>query len=131
MYRKIEKSLLEWKNSKKRKPLLLSGARQTGKTYILEKFCKDNFDNYVYINLDKEENPALGYRAIRICLTQKEIFKTQLRALFRAAKYGNLAIMYPMITSVSEVEQIKQIVAEVEKELKEAEAEYSALHRVC
>lgn len=77
-----------------------------------------------YLNLDKEENPALGYRAIRICLTQKEIFKTQLKALFRAAKYGNLAIMYPMIISTKEVEWIKQIVAEVEEELKVAGVEY-------
>lgn len=77
-----------------------------------------------YLNLDKEENPALGYRAIRICLTQKEIFKTQLKALFRAAKYGNLAIMYPMIISTGEVEQIKQIVAEVEEELKTAGVDY-------
>ena len=77
-----------------------------------------------YLNLGKEENPALGYRAIRICLTQKEIFKTQLKALFRAAKYGNLAIMYPMIISTGEVEQIKQIVAEVEEELKTAGVDY-------
>lgn len=77
-----------------------------------------------YLKLGKEENPALGYRAIRICLTQKEIFKTQLKALFRAAKYGNLAIMYPMIISTKEVEQIKQIVAEVEEELKAAGVEY-------
>ena len=53
-----------------------------------------------YFNLDKEDNPAMGYRAIRICLTQPEIFKTQLRALFRASNYGNIAIMYPMIISV-------------------------------
>ena len=78
-----------------------------------------------YLNLDKEENPALGYRAIRICLTQKDIFKTQLKALFRAAKYGNLAVMYPMIISTSEVEQIKQIAAEVEEELKAAGVEYA------
>lgn len=77
-----------------------------------------------YLNLDKEENPALGYRAIRICLTQKDIFKTQLKALLRAAKYGNLAIMYPMIISTREVSQIKQIVAEVEEELKVAGLEY-------
>ena len=77
-----------------------------------------------YLNLDVEENPALGYRAIRICLTQKDIFKTQLKALFRAAKYGNLAIMYPMIISTDEVEQIKQITAEVEEELKAAGVEY-------
>lgn len=77
-----------------------------------------------YLNLGEEENPALGYRAIRICLTQKEIFKTQLKALFRAAKYGNLAIMYPMIISTGEVEQIKQIASEVEEELKAAGVEY-------
>lgn len=70
-----------------------------------------------YLNLGKEENPALGYRAIRICLTQKEIFKTQLRALYRAAVYGNISIMYPMIISTDEVEQIKAISAEVKAEL--------------
>ena len=71
-----------------------------------------------YFNLDKEENPALGYRAIRICLTRPEIFKTQLRALYRAAVYGNLSIMFPMIISVSEVTKIKEIIAEVQAELK-------------
>lgn len=76
------------------------------------------------LNLEQEDNPALGYRAIRICLTQKEIFKTQLKALFRAAKYGNLAIMYPMIISTDEVEQIKQIVEEVKTELDVAGTEY-------
>ncbi len=72
-----------------------------------------------YFNLDHEDNPALGYRAIRICLTQPEIFKTQLRALYRAACFGNISIMYPMITSVEEVRKIKEIVAEVKTELKE------------
>jgi phosphotransferase system enzyme I (PtsI) len=71
-----------------------------------------------YLNLDKEENPALGYRAIRICLTQPEVFKTQMRALLRAAVHGKLAVMYPMIISPCEVEQIKAVVAEVEAELK-------------
>jgi phosphotransferase system enzyme I (PtsI) len=71
-----------------------------------------------YFGLDHEDNPALGYRAIRICLTRKDIFKTQLRALFRASMYGNLSIMYPMIISVKEVRQIKEIVAEVKAELK-------------
>ena len=71
-----------------------------------------------YFNLDKEENPALGYRAIRICLTRPEIFKTQLRALYRAAVYGNLSIMFPMIISVSEVKKIKEIIAQVQVELK-------------
>nr|WP_288555541.1 phosphoenolpyruvate--protein phosphotransferase [uncultured Mediterraneibacter sp.] len=71
-----------------------------------------------YFNLDKEENPALGYRAIRICLTRPEIFKTQLRALYRAAVYGNLSIMFPMIISVAEVKKIKEIIEEVKAELK-------------
>ncbi len=94
-----------------------------------------------YLQIPQEENPALGYRAIRICLTQHEIFKVQLRALFRASAYGNLSmvqlralfrasaygnlsIMYPMITSVEEVEQIQQIVCEVKQELKEAGIPY-------
>lgn len=77
-----------------------------------------------YFNLGNEDNPALGYRAIRICLKQPDIFKTQLRALFRAAVYGNLSIMYPMITSVEEVEKIYEIVKEVEIELKAQEIQY-------
>ena len=77
-----------------------------------------------YFNLGKEENPALGYRAIRIRLKQPEIFKAQLRALFRAAVYGNLSVMYPMITSTEEVEKIYAIVAEVEEELKKQEVQY-------
>ena len=70
-----------------------------------------------YFKLDKEENPAMGYRAIRICLKQPEIFKTQLRALYRASNFGQIAIMFPMIISVEEVRKIKEIVAEVKKEL--------------
>ena len=70
-----------------------------------------------YFEMEKEENPAMGCRAIRICLTRPEIFKTQLRALFRASAFGKLAVMYPMITSVSEVRRIKEIVAEVCAEL--------------
>lgn len=77
-----------------------------------------------YLNLGKEENPALGYRAIRICLTQPEIFKTQLRAIFRASNYGQIAIMYPMITSVEEVKKIQKIVQEVKKELYECDIPY-------
>ena len=73
-----------------------------------------------YFGLDKEENPALGYRAIRICLTRPEIFKTQLRALYRASAYGQIAIMFPMIISVKEVKQIKAIIEEVKAELREA-----------
>ncbi len=77
-----------------------------------------------YFNLGNEDNPAMGYRAIRICLKQPDIFKTQLRALLRAAVYGNLSIMYPMITSTEEVKRIYEIVAEVEEELKVQEIQY-------
>lgn len=70
-----------------------------------------------YFGLEKEENPALGYRAIRICLTRPEIFRTQLRALYRASAYGNLGIMFPMITSVSEVEKILAMCGEVREQL--------------
>lgn len=71
-----------------------------------------------YFKLDKEDNPALGYRAIRICLTRPEIFKTQLRALYRASAYGQISIMFPMIISVAEVKKIKEIVEEVKVELR-------------
>lgn len=70
-----------------------------------------------YFNLEKEENPALGYRAIRICLDRKEIFKTQLRAIYRASYYGTISIMFPMIISVAEVHAIKEIITEVKAEL--------------
>ncbi len=72
-----------------------------------------------YFGLEKEENPALGYRAIRICLTRTDVFKTQLRALFRASAYGNLAIMYPMVISAEEVHRIRKISWEVKRELEE------------
>lgn len=72
-----------------------------------------------YFHLKKEDNPAMGYRAIRICLTRPEIFKTQLRALYRASIYGNLGVMFPMITSVSELEKILAICEEVKAELRE------------
>lgn len=78
-----------------------------------------------YFNLDKEENPALGYRAIRICLTQPEIFKTQLRALMRASVYGRLGIMFPMITSIWEVEEILEILEKVKAELRSEGVGYS------
>lgn len=71
-----------------------------------------------YFNLDKEENPALGYRAVRICLTREDIFKTQLRALYRASAYGNIAIMVPMIISLWEVKKVKEIMAAVTDEMK-------------
>lgn len=77
-----------------------------------------------YFQMAHEENPAMGYRAIRICLTRPEIFKTQLRALYRASAYGKIAIMYPMIISVDEVRQIKAVVNEVKAELSEAGIEY-------
>ncbi len=78
-----------------------------------------------YFKLGKEDNPAMGYRAIRICLKQPDIFKTQLRALLRAAVYGNLSVMYPMITAVEEVQQIQEIVKEVQRELDERDIPYS------
>lgn len=78
-----------------------------------------------YFHIKKEENPALGYRAIRICLTCPQIFKTQLRALFRASIYGSLGIMFPMITSVWEVEKILEICNEVKAELKNQKITYS------
>lgn len=78
-----------------------------------------------FLYLGKEDNPAMGYRAIRICLKQPDVFKTQLRALLRAAKYGNLAIMYPMIISVDEVLRIREIVAEVAAELKREQIPYA------
>lgn len=77
-----------------------------------------------YFNLDKEDNPAMGYRAIRICLDRVDVFKTQLRALYRAAYYGNISIMFPMIVSVDEVHRIKEIVAEVKAELDDAGIPY-------
>ncbi len=77
-----------------------------------------------YFNLPKEENPALGYRAIRICLTRKDIFKTQLRALYRASAFGNISIMFPMITSLGEVLEIKEVVAEVKEELQKEGISY-------
>ena len=76
------------------------------------------------LELDKEENPAMGLRAIRICLTRPEIFKTQLRALLRASAFGNIAVMYPMIISVEEVRKIKAIMEEVKAELDEAGIPY-------
>ena len=78
-----------------------------------------------YFNLKKEANPALGYRAIRICLTRTDIFKTQLRALYRASVFGNLGIMFPMITSVSEVKKILEICNEVKSELKSEGMEFA------
>ena len=77
-----------------------------------------------YFNMAHEENPAMGYRAIRICLDRREVFKTQLRALYRASYYGTIAIMFPMIISVTEVQTIKKIIEEVKKELDEEKIPY-------
>ena len=77
-----------------------------------------------YFNLGNEDNPAMGYRAIRICLDRREVFKTQLRALYRASYYGTIAIMFPMIISVTEVQTIKKIIEEVKKELDEEKIPY-------
>jgi phosphotransferase system enzyme I (PtsI) len=77
-----------------------------------------------YFNLEKEENPALGYRAIRICLKQPDIFKTQLRAILRAAAFGNISIMFPMIISTLELLKAKEILEEAKLELKEQEVPY-------
>ncbi|MGN1147612.1 MAG: phosphoenolpyruvate--protein phosphotransferase [Lachnospiraceae bacterium] len=82
-----------------------------------------------YFKLAHEENPAMGLRAIRICLTRPEVFKTQLRALYRASAYGNIAIMYPMIISVEEVRQIKEIVSEVKRELDAQGIEYGKVEQ--
>ena len=78
-----------------------------------------------YFDLDKEENPAMGLRAIRICLNRPDIFKTQLRAIYRASEFGKLAVMYPMITSLEEVKKIKEILAQVRAELREENISYN------
>lgn len=82
-----------------------------------------------YFHLDKEENPAMGYRAIRICLDRPDIFRTQLRALYRASAYGNLSVMYPMITSVHEVRKIKAMAMEIQKELDREGIPYKAMEQ--
>lgn len=82
-----------------------------------------------YFNLDHEENPAMGYRAIRICLDRRDIFSTQLRALLRASAYGNIGIMYPMIISVDEVKEIKKIVESIKAELTEKGIEYGEVEQ--
>lgn len=77
-----------------------------------------------YFELGKEENPAMGYRAIRICLDRQDVFKTQLRAIYRASHYGVISVMFPMIISVSEVRRIKKLIEEVKEELNEQEIPY-------
>lgn len=91
--------------------------RMGGKKVIIRTMDLGSDKQADYFYQDKEENPAMGYRAIRICLTKPEIFKTQLRALLRAALYGNVSVMFPMITSVEEILRIKEIVREAKEEL--------------
>ena len=91
---------------------------------VIIRTCDIGADKTIdYMNLDKEDNPALGYRAIRICLTRKDFFKRQLRALLRASVYGNLGVMFPMITSLREVRDCKEILAECKRELANEGAE--------
>ena len=97
----------------------------TGKKVIIRTLDIGADKQVDYFHLKKEENPAMGCRAIRICLTRPEIFKTQLRALYRASIYGNLGVMFPMITSVSELEKILAICEEVKAELREQSVTYS------
>lgn len=102
----------------------LAAENMAGKQVIIRTLDLGADKQADYFKLEKEENPALGYRAIRICLTQTDIFKTQLRALYRAAMFGNIAIMYPMITSVEEILKIKEIEKEVIYELDEQSIPY-------
>ena len=96
-----------------------------GKTVVIRTLDIGADKQIGYFDLEKEENPALGFRAIRICLTRPEIFRTQLRALYRASVYGNLAIMFPMITSVNEVERILEICRSVKEELRSENIPFS------
>jgi len=85
---------------------------------VVVRTCDIGADKTVdYMKLDHEDNPALGYRAIRICLTRKDFFKTQLRALLRASAYGNMSIMFPMITSLRELQDAKAVLEECKAEL--------------
>lgn len=93
--------------------------RMEGKKVIIRTLDIGADKSADYFNIPKEENPALGYRAIRICLTRKDIFKTQLRAIYRATAYGNISIMFPMIISLDEIREAKEIVEEVKRELQE------------
>ncbi len=98
--------------------------RMDGKKVIIRTLDIGGDKQADYFNLEKEDNPAMGYRAIRICLKQPDIFKTQLRALFRAAVFGNISVMYPMITAVEEVKQIFEIGREAGQELEAAKIPY-------
>lgn len=95
-----------------------AGEKALGKKVIIRTLDIGADKNVDYFDMPKEENPALGIRAIRICLTRPNLFKTQLRALYRASAFGNIAIMFPMITSLDEVKKIKEICTDVKNELK-------------
>ncbi len=101
-----------------------AGQMMAGKRVIIRTLDIGADKQADYFHLGKEDNPALGYRAIRICLMQPDIFKIQLRALLRAAVWGNISIMYPMITSVEEVKQIQEIIKEVKEELEGQKVQY-------
>ena len=92
-------------------------SRMGGKKVIIRTLDIGADKQVDYFQLPKEENPAMGYRAIRICLTRQEVFKTQLRAIYRASVYGTAAIMFPMIISIKEIREIKGIVEGVKREL--------------
>lgn len=98
--------------------------KSEGKRVIVRTLDIGGDKDLKYLNLDKEDNPFLGYRAIRICLREPEIFKVQLRALYRASNYGKLAIMLPMISSVDEIRAAKDIIKEVKEELKAEEVKF-------
>ena len=95
------------------------GMNMNGKKVIVRTLDIGSDKQEKYMNFPKEENPALGYRRIRVCLNNPEIFKTQLRAVYRASEYGNFSIMFPMIISVDEIREIKNLVLDVKKELSE------------
>lgn len=99
--------------------------KMEGKPVIIRTLDVGGDKNISYLNIDKEENPFLGYRAIRLCLGNKELFKTQLRALLRASIYGKLKMMFPMITCIDEVYQVKWIIQEAKEELKKENIPFS------
>ncbi len=102
-----------------------AGEKALGKKVIIRTLDIGADKNVDYFDMPKEENPALGIRAIRICLTRPNLFKTQLRALYRASAFGNIAIMFPMITSLDEVRKIKKICSDVRNELKKDEIPFN------
>ena len=91
--------------------------KMKGKEVIIRTLDMGSDKKAAYFDFPYEHNPAMGYRGIRLCLDKPEIFKTQLRAMYRASIYGNLSIMFPMITSISEIKKIKEYIKEIENEL--------------